>query len=42
MKELNTQLYIMYIMEGKLVLCVFDKLSCPLRAEMPKCFIKRY
>lgn len=42
MKELNTQLYIMYIMEGKSVLCVFDKLSCPLRAEMLNCFIKRY
>lgn len=26
----------------KLVLCVFDKLSCPLRAEMPKSFIKIY
>lgn len=26
----------------KLVLCVFDKLSCPLRAEMPKSFMKIY
>lgn len=25
---------------GKLVLCVFDKLSCSFRAEMPESFIK--
>lgn len=36
MKELITQLYIMYITVGKLVLCVFDKVSCSLRAEMPE------
>lgn len=44
MKELNTQLYIMYIAgEGEgweFVLCVFDKLPCPLRAKMLKGFIK--
>lgn len=27
---------------GKSVLCVFDKLSCSLRAEMPESFIRNY